>query len=1142
MPNNKLILRSVNSPWVTPFNDITTGSVLSWSDVDNNFIYLKGELIYSAQTIGTTLVLNKINGNDLFVDLDTFEGEGNRWHIPSGTTVEIDTDYQSFIYGDLVIEGLLKLNDGSQLVVINGDIILSGGSISGNGTTLLVDLPEFDTSVTGGTYNQTNGVATFTNNSGGTFNVAGFYTGSTEIFITGGTYNQSNGVATFTNNSGGTFNVDGFLTGYTNYYTTGSTLIGAVAYFDRTDALSAYTLNLSELKFTGNTSGYCINDLWISNLHGCSPITIHDNIQHLNSNASGLLSIAFGQQTIASGDYSHAQGSQTTASGIMSHAEGNYTQAIGAYSHAEGNYTQAIGLASHAEGQGSIANGDFSHAEGLSTTASGQSHAEGILTTASGAVSHAEGGSTIASGAYSHTEGYTTIASGAYSHAEGSETIASGVVSHAEGGTTTASGIASHAEGVNTTASGIISHAEGESTIASGNDSHAEGLGSQAIGDMSHAEGNFTTAIGDNSHAGGSNSIANGDTSFIHSSGSTVTGARSAVIGGQGISGVTDDTVYVPNLNIDTIPENDNALTDVLVRANDGTVKYKALSSFGDIYTTGITINGSTLEFNRNDISNAYSINLSGISETNLGNVLFVSTNGDDLTAQKGDLHNPWRNIYAAKSASTTGDIIYVLPGTWTYDNRNSAGNPYNGQIETKVNLWKNGITYYFLPGSKIIFYNQTVSGQIMYLFNPLNASGEICTVLGDLEWVGNSTGADSSNGHSAFLWLDSSNDNGFTFHAEFKKITSYCSEAIRVNRNVTLTGTTQASVTLIGDEIYREYLGGQSGSNACEFINGSNAILYYKGHVRKRYNIGNNYTYYQFSNNLTRSFVNIYGDYFLSSTSGRCFLFRAITGTINIDIKNIYHGTGPVVDTVFSGGWVLNLNGNIIDNVPNGSSTNGVFWITSGGNTINYNGNISTNIGSGVGRYIAAGSSNNTYNINGDISYLGTGTTTNVIFYSQNNGVINYTGKITGNYAGTIAQTLNGTVNINNSYIKSTVNNSSARLFFNGTTTQGYFRLNNSYVELKNNTSALSNGSYVDSFINNSTIINSGSGDTLSNITNFGKTQILNSTLISGYSGATSILNTGTVPVITSNVTVNTPYNILDIRGNITTLTDLIY
>jgi hypothetical protein len=74
-----------------------------------------------------------------------------------------------------------------------------------------------DVNVTGGTYS--NGTITFTNNTGGTFNVSGLYTGTTDIFVTGGTYN--NGTATFTNNTGGTFNVVGFPSstgGTTNYY------------------------------------------------------------------------------------------------------------------------------------------------------------------------------------------------------------------------------------------------------------------------------------------------------------------------------------------------------------------------------------------------------------------------------------------------------------------------------------------------------------------------------------------------------------------------------------------------------------------------------------------------------------------------------------------------------------------------------------------------------------------------------------------------------------------------------------------------------------------------------------------------------------------------------------------------------------
>ena len=116
---------------------------------------------------------------------------------------------------------------------INNKLDKSGGTISGAtnfigglsantfSATTYQNLP-LDIRVTGGTYSS--GVTTFTNNTGGTFNVSGYYTGytaSTDIRVTGGTY--SNGTAIFTNNTGGTFNVSGFLTGTTDTYVTGGT-------------------------------------------------------------------------------------------------------------------------------------------------------------------------------------------------------------------------------------------------------------------------------------------------------------------------------------------------------------------------------------------------------------------------------------------------------------------------------------------------------------------------------------------------------------------------------------------------------------------------------------------------------------------------------------------------------------------------------------------------------------------------------------------------------------------------------------------------------------------------------------------------------------------------------------------------------
>lgn len=64
--DNKLILRSQASP----YGDITKGSVLSHADVDNNFINLKGDLIYTATSENGLITFNKLNGNNISVDFN----------------------------------------------------------------------------------------------------------------------------------------------------------------------------------------------------------------------------------------------------------------------------------------------------------------------------------------------------------------------------------------------------------------------------------------------------------------------------------------------------------------------------------------------------------------------------------------------------------------------------------------------------------------------------------------------------------------------------------------------------------------------------------------------------------------------------------------------------------------------------------------------------------------------------------------------------------------------------------------------------------------------------------------------------------------------------------------------------------------
>ncbi len=311
----------------------------------------------------------------------------------------------------------------------------------------------------------------------------------------------------------------------TNNFVTGGTLVNADLILGLNDGSTASPIDLSPLSggtFTGNTSGSCITDLYITNLYGCSPITIHDSIQHNGSTASGTLSNAFGFETSATTFYSFSEGFESVASGFASHAEGVRSTASGNYSHAEGglisSYNTASGEGSHAEGAGTFAIGIVSHAQNAATTAAtNYSHSQGFFTLSSGDTSHSQGKYTTSIGEASHAEGSGTTSSGIASHSEGYGTTASGDNSHAEGQSTTASGNDSHAEGQSTTASGTGSHAEGQSTTASGTGSHAEGNGSVASGNNSHAEGQSTTASNESSHAEGKNTTASGE--FSHAEG-----------------------------------------------------------------------------------------------------------------------------------------------------------------------------------------------------------------------------------------------------------------------------------------------------------------------------------------------------------------------------------------------------------------------------------------------------------------------------------------------------------------------------------------------------------------------------------------------------------------------------------------------
>ena len=95
-----LTLRSIISPFLTPFNDATPGYVLSHNDLDNNFLYLKGNIIHNAKFSGSTLLLEKINGDTIDIGLpetllydslgDNIDGPINQKIVSDNLELKVD--------------------------------------------------------------------------------------------------------------------------------------------------------------------------------------------------------------------------------------------------------------------------------------------------------------------------------------------------------------------------------------------------------------------------------------------------------------------------------------------------------------------------------------------------------------------------------------------------------------------------------------------------------------------------------------------------------------------------------------------------------------------------------------------------------------------------------------------------------------------------------------------------------------------------------------------------------------------------------------------------------------------------------------------------------------------------------------------
>jgi len=549
-------------------------------------------------------------------------------------------------------------------------------------------------------------------------------------------------------------------------------------------------------------------------------------------------------------------------------------------------------------------------------------------------------------------------------------------------------------------------------------------------------------------------------------------------------------------------------------------------------FVTGSTLSGSTLILTRND-GVELTTDLSSLPITDLGKILFVSETGDDSTGIIGDINKPFRNIYGAKSAATSGDTIYVFPGTWTYDNTNSVGNPYNGNIETQVNLWKDGINYYFSPGSKVVFSNQTVTGDRMYLFSPMSSSYETCNVYGELEWEGSSIGANSSNGHTHIFYIDENQplNEAYSCNMEIKSAISISSQPI--NGGSVHTGSTTTYFNLKAVTVACDYSQGQSGS-------GGGIHLWGGG---KQYNNVE-------VNEIRSNFFTLYlrtddgqDGFNLNLTSNRLYskgttviLNRGLVGDININFKEAFI-TNALLQSQNNTSGTTVINGTIIDDV--GTTTYPIFNLTSTNQckTI-FNGIVKPKVNSGNGRrLIQISQPNNDMIFKGDVFYDSTASTTSNMFNLLADSELVFDGNVLGTFSGKIGNVRNGKLIIKNSHFES---NTSGNVLLDNdvTSSTGTTSIRNSTFLLNNSTTDLCDGQYLNTYILNSNIKNNGTSDIFTNSTNTGLLQINNSNLVTN--GSNTINISGNSPLVAGNLISNTPVIATNISGKITELTEL--
>jgi len=213
-----------------------------------------------------------------------------------------------------------------------------------------------------------------------------------------------------------------------------------------------------------------------------------------------------------------------------------------------------------------------------------------------------------------------------------------------------------------------------------------------------------------NSTIFGSNNSLSGYSSFISGLLNTLNANHSTILG-YGISGYTDHTVYLRNLNIQDLPELDNTLSNILVWGNDGTIKRKDVNVLYNV--TGITAQTLTMVDNSNNpvlqITDNYDDSLLQINDISGLPVFEVYSNGGIKFGSYPTALNSYQSLYTTTgvTAGTGTTIVYTLPTT-AY-----TGAFFDYTLQNGLNLRAGSVVSVWTTGGTSIEYTETSTNDI---------------------------------------------------------------------------------------------------------------------------------------------------------------------------------------------------------------------------------------------------------------------------------------------------------------------------------------------------------------------------------------------------------------------------------------------